>query len=113
MSGQSQIEFGVCSNQDGLERLVRALRKLHPVKTADAVQAETGIPSTTVGKWLALQSSPSLPAFARLVFAYGPDVVSALFRKAPAWLDAAARAQRLAALDAQLAALQSEKESLL
>lgn len=93
-------------------RVVHFLRARHPSKTADNISAETGINAGTVSKWLERASVPGGIAILRLAAAYGPEFLLAAYPKAPAWLDAAARAQRLAALDAQLAALQDERDSL-
>src|SRR6185295_17804437 len=87
-------------------RVVEFLRARHPVKTADNISAETGIGAWTIAKWLERASVPGGIAILRLAAAYGPEFLLAAYPKAPAWLDAAARAQRLAALDAQLAALE-------
>lgn len=94
------------------ERVVQFLRSRHPAKTADNVAAETGIPFGTIAKWLERSSPPGTVAILRLAAAYGPEFLLAAYPKAPAWLDAAARAQRLAALDAQLAALEAERSEL-
>lgn len=93
-------------------RVVHFLRARHPSKTADNIAAETGLVAGTVAKWLERSSVPGGIAILRLAAAYGPEFLLAAYPKAPEWLDAAARAHRIAALDVKLAELQSEREAL-
>jgi hypothetical protein len=86
---------------DAAERVAAFLRQRHPTKTAEAVEAYTGIASATVRKLLERASAPSFPTFVRLVLAYGPAFLCAVLDEPPGWLDAAARAEEMAALEAE------------
>lgn len=99
---------GVNDTQACPERAIAYIRKLHPSKTADHVAADTGISPDTVRKWLEGVAKPSWVAFSRLIFAYGPSFLTAVYPKAPAWLDDAHRRERLAALEAAQARIQAE-----
>lgn len=81
-----------------------------PQKTAEAVEARTGIKAATVRQWIARDSAPSFTALFRLMVAYGPEVLSAALEKPPKWLDQAARAERQRKLKAQIEALQDQLE---
>lgn len=72
--------------------LAEFLRKEHPVKTAEFVEARCGIPAKTVRKWLDGENAPNGPAILTLALAYGPQALSACFIGAPAWLDEASHA---------------------
>lgn len=88
------------------------LRRMHPRDTAGHVEAETGIAAATVEKWLCHASLPQARQLARLIGAYGPSALAALFPQAPRWLDDAVRAERLRHLEAQSALLVAEREAL-
>lgn len=92
------------SQTDVAERIIAFLRRRHPLKTADSVAVETGVPAGTVQKWLDRGSAPSVPHFLRLAGAYGPDFLCVGFSAAPAWLDRAVREERAAQLKAEIAA---------
>lgn len=93
---------------DATARLMGHLRRTYPLKTAEAVAAATGWPVGTVRKWLDLTTSPSGPALLALVAAYGADFLGAAFECPPEWLDAGRRADRLARLRAEIAALSQD-----
>lgn len=84
--------------------MIAFLRRQHPVKTADNVAADSGVPAGTVQKWLDRGSAPSVVHFARLVSAYGPDFLATAFASPPAWLSQAVRDERAATLKAEIAA---------
>ena len=69
------------------------LRKEHPTKTAEFVNARTGIPVKTVRKWLDHENAPNGPAILTLALYYGPQVLAACFVGAPAWIDQASRVE--------------------
>jgi hypothetical protein len=71
--------------------LAEFLRKEHPAKTAEFVEARCGIPSKTVRKWLEGENAPNGAAVLTLALFYGPQALSACLKGAPAWLDAANR----------------------
>lgn len=94
------------------ERVVTFLKRIHPTKTAVHVAAETGVSSDAVEKWLERASVPNGLAMIRLTAAYGPEFLCAVMNNPPAWLDAAVRSERQAALEAQLLSIQNEIASL-
>lgn len=87
------------------ERVAAFLRQMHPVKTAEAVAAETGLACDTVRKWLARASAPALPALLALIAVYGPDFLDAVLARPPDWVVRAAQQRRLVALEAEQARL--------
>lgn len=91
------------------ERVVEFLQGAHPLKTADHVAANTGIPSGTVRKWLEGKALPKSGALIALVGAYGPALLAVAFgNEPPEWLSRAARAERQAALEAEQARIREE-----
>lgn len=113
MTGRKNGKAGVGFAQACPERALEFLRGLYPAKTADNVSYDTGIPADTVRKWLEGVAKPSFAGLSRLIFAYGPAFLVAVYPKAPQWLDEARRREQQAALRAaqqriteQLAALE-------
>jgi hypothetical protein len=86
-------------------RLRLYLTARHPVKTAAAVAAATGLNESGIAKWLDGRSAPSSPALLVLVGTYGPSVLAAAMANPPQWLDDAAAQQRRAEIEAELDAL--------
>jgi len=111
MSGKEKSLFGFRSGTEASERITAYLRKRFPIKTVDSIAADTGLSSNTVRKWFSRESTPSAAAVFALIGAYGPEFLCAALNKAPAWLDAAAQHERLAALGRQLTALQQDLEA--
>ena len=89
-------------------RLRAFLTARHPVKTAAAVAAVTGLTESAVAKWLDGRSAPSSPALLVLVGTYGPCVLAAAMAQPPQWLDDAAARQRRAEIEAELDVLTRE-----
>lgn len=94
------------------DRVVAYLRSRHPAKTAEHVAAESGVGVDTVQKWLDRGSMPSGLALCMLIGAYGPDFLRVALPKTPAWLDRAAREERLASIQAQIDVLKAEEARL-
>lgn len=88
--------------------LVRFLRAAHPGKTAIHVAARTRLPPDTVKKWLAGVALPNGRAVLVLACCYGPELLRAMLRDPPGWLDASARGAEQARIEARLAALQAQ-----
>lgn len=101
MSDQDVFKVGLTDGEACPERAVAFVRRLYPVKTADCVSADTGVPAQTVRRWLEGVSKPSWVAFSRLIFAYGPSFLAAVYPKAPQWLDEAHRREMQATLRAE------------
>lgn len=93
-----------CSRTDVGDRVIAFLRQRHPSKTPDHVAVETGVPAGTIQKWLDRGSAPSVAHYCRLWLAYGPEFLVATAGQAPAWLDAAHRAEEATRLKAEIAA---------
>lgn len=96
------------SQQVDLDGLSRFLRAQYPEKTAQNVAARTKLPADTVKKWLLGAALPNGRAMLVLACAFGPEVLVAMLRHPPGWLDEAARAAEQARLQAQLAELQAQ-----
>jgi hypothetical protein len=86
---------------------VAFIRALYPIKTADCVAADTGLPVQTVRRWLEGVAKPSFIGFSRLILAYGPAFLAAVFPRQPAWLTDAYQRERLAELEAEQEAISS------
>ena len=74
---EREMVFGNNSKIFG-EAVVGFLRGRHPIKTAANVAADTGCSPAQIEKWLEGVAAPSGIAFARLIAAYGPDILSAV-----------------------------------
>ncbi|MBY0259577.1 hypothetical protein [Methylobacterium sp.] len=96
------------SQQIDLDGLSRFLREQYPDKTAQNVAARTKLPADTVKKWLLGVALPNGRAMLVLACAFGPEVLVAMLRHPPGWLDEAARGAEQARLQAQLADLQAQ-----
>lgn len=88
--------------------LIRFLRTQHPCKTALNVAARTQLPADTVKKWLLGAALPNGRAILVLSCAYGPELLRAMLRHPPGWLDAAARGAEQVRLEAKLADLRRQ-----
>lgn len=77
------------------------LKRAHPAKTAENVAAATGVPASTVDKWLRGETMPSATGFAALAAAYGPAVIAASVPGA-AWAHERARDE---AINAHISAI--------
>jgi hypothetical protein len=85
------------------------LRRRHRFGVSGEVAHRTGIAAGTVENWLGQKARPNLGHFLRLVAVYGPELVAATWADAPAYVIAAARVERAAALEAEIAALEAER----
>lgn len=113
MSGAALDHFFPNTNRDWSAQvdgdgLVRFLRAAHPSKTAIHVAARTRLPADTVKKWLAGVALPNGRAVLVLACCYGPELLRAMLRDPPGWLDASARGAEQARIEARLAALQAQ-----
>lgn len=103
--------FGVCSGPELRERVTSFLRKRYPVKAAENVAADASLPVGTVQKWFARETCPNGPALVRLIFVYGPNLLAAVMKNPPAWIDKAASEADIALFDHQIAQLEAAKEA--
>ena len=100
LSGNIKARFRAnCIDFSGLANF---LRREHPIKTADGVEGQTGIPAKTVRKWLDGETSPNGAAVLTLALAYGPQIIAACVKGAPGWLDAATRHDMARKLNASI-----------
>jgi len=108
---QSPVTAGhlsVAERTEKAERIIGFLRRLYPTKTAENVAADIGGSPETIQKMMDRCSTPSTILFSRMIFAYGPAFLIAVYPKAPKWLDDAHRRERLAALEAEQARIRAE-----
>lgn len=94
------------------ERIIAFLRQRYPVKTAENVAADIGGCAETLQKMIDRVSAPSAWTYGRLVCAYGPGFLCAALASPPAWIVAAAHAERLATVQAELTRITAELASL-
>ncbi|MCV9940952.1 hypothetical protein OIU35_31765 [Boseaceae bacterium BT-24-1] len=95
------------------ERIIAFLRRMYPSKTADNVAADIGGSSVTLQKMIDRRSTPSVVTYGRMLLAYGPEFLMAVYPNAPKWMSDAYRKEQQEALLAaqkriseQLAALE-------
>lgn len=94
------------------DRLIAFLREVHPTKTIDSVSADTGVARSTVAKWIEGASVPGAVPFLKLMNAYGPEFVVAVWPGAPRWMHQAYRDHQEAALIRQRDAINRRLEKL-
>ena len=94
------------------ERMIAFLRQRYPVKTADNVAVDLGCSAETVAKMIERVATPNAVTFGRMILAYGPAFLVAVYPKAPAWLDEAHRRERQEALRAEQRRIQEQLEAL-
>ncbi len=112
MSGSTLPNIGIAYVDADCDRALAFIRARHPVKTAECVAAETGVPASTVRRWLEHVARPSWSGFARLIFSYGAAFLVAVYPRAPKWIDEAYQQERLAALEAEHARIAAELAAL-
>ena len=102
----------VRSPQNLGERIVEFLREVHPVKTIDSVAADIGVARSTVAKWLEGACTPGAIPFIKLMGAYGPEFVVAVWPNAPKWMHQAYRDHQEEDLNRQMEAIRRKLETL-
>lgn len=107
-SRASSGQLSVAERTEKAERIIAFLRRLYPMKTAENVAADIGGSAETVQKMMDRGSTPNVVTYGRMILAYGPDFLVAVYPNAPKWLNDAHRAARLAALEAEQARIQAE-----
>lgn len=83
------------------DHAIEFLRRIYPTKTADNVAADISVSPDTISKMIERGATPSAATFCRLIFAYGPAFLAAVYPKAPQWLDEANRREMQANLRAE------------
>ena len=105
-SGQDCGKVGQVDGRTLAERVGSFLREVHPLKTAQCVQAETGVPANTVRKWLEQGNAPSGPAYDALVRRYGPAFLCRVHPEhGGEWFAEVLRQEQRARLQAQAATI--------
>lgn len=101
-TGQVRRKVSQVDGRTLAEHVCAFLRAQHPVKTAQCVEAETGISAHTVRKWLDQGNAPSGPAYDALVRRYGaPFLCSVHPETRDAWFAHVARMQEQERLEAK------------
>lgn len=112
MAGSVSTRIGAISPQACPDRAIAFIRSRYPTKTAECVAADIGLPVHTVKRWLEGVAKPSWSGLSRLIFAYGPAFLVAVYPNCPQWLDEARRRERLAALKAEQIRIQEQLDAL-
>lgn len=101
-------------DDEAVDRMVRYLRRAHPVKPAECVAARTGgaISVARARKWLEHAAAPDFRALLHLIRAYGAEFLVFVIGDAPESLLEAAMAEQRARILEQRRALEAELESL-
>ena len=73
---------------DPARRLADFLRRQHPRKMPEHVEALTGVSASVIRQLTARGSVPNFANFSRLIEAYGPELLLEMFGPAPWILDA-------------------------
>lgn len=89
--------------------LAAFLRRACPNATVKTVAQLAGVPVATADNWLQLRAKPSGSHLLALAAAFGPAVLAACYGAPPDWITEAVKAQRLAALDAQIRELERQR----
>jgi DNA-binding transcriptional regulator YiaG len=111
MSGKSHAKLG--GNQEkSVDLAAQFLRSRYPVKTADRVAHDIGIPANTVAKWLAGVSYPNGRATIALIRAYGAEFLATVIPEGAEWLSEVMLDHKRDQLAKDMAALQSRMEAL-
>ena len=110
LSGAARTD--VAERIEKAERIIAFLWQRYPVKTAENVAADIGGTAESLQKMIDRVSTPNVLTFGRMMFAYGPAFMVAVYPNAPKWLDEAHRRERLAALEAEQARIAAELASL-
>lgn len=113
-SGGHRQLSGLATNDVG-SRVALFLRRRHPTKTVDHVAADLaawGVGAAAISKWLERSSAPGAKAWVALIGCYGPEFLAAVMPSSPRWLDEAYRAETQRRIEAEIAALEAQREAL-
>jgi len=93
-----------------MQGLRRFLTDRHPLKTAECVSGQTGVPVKTVERWLSANpSEPSGINMVRLYIVYRAPLLAAALVNCPDWLNDEAVAAKNAELDRRMEDLKAQK----
>lgn len=112
MSEARSTNIGATSAQACPERAIGFIRERYPVKTAECVAADIGVPVHTVKRWIEGAAKPSWSGFSRMILAYGPAFLAAVFPCQPKWLSDAYQREQLVQLEAEQARIQIKIQAL-
>lgn len=107
-SGKVQVWSAVVD----FDGMARYWRRLYPSATAEHVAAYIGAPVDTAKKWILRSADPGGKWLLAAIAFYGPDILAAGLKRAPAWLDAARRAEQAANLDRRIADLVARRRAV-
>ena len=112
-SGQKVGRVSPSDDRTFAEHVSEYLRRKHPVKTAQCVGSDTGIPSTTIRKWLEQGCAPSGKHTALLAGRYC-DFLAAVFPgDERAWFAEVARQVALEELEQRAAKIRQQMSDVL
>lgn len=77
-SGAKNGQLGSLDTRTVAARVNAFLRAAFPRDTAKQVAGATGLPASTVAKWLVRSSAPSAPALLACCIAFGPAFLASL-----------------------------------
>ncbi len=86
-------------------------RRRFPEKTVDSLAAACGAPRETAASWMK-GARPSAAHLMALIATFGPAFLEAAFAAPPRWVICAAAAERLRALDGEIAMRRAEAAAL-
>ena len=112
MAGSVSTRIGAISPQACPDRAIAFIRSRYPSKTAENVAADIGGSAETIQKMMDRCSTPNVTTFGRMILAYGPAFLVAVYPNCPQWLDEAHRRERLAALKAEQIRIQEQLDAL-
>ena len=108
-SGHNVGRVSPSNDRTFAEHVSSFLRRLHPVKTAQCVACDTGIPATTIRKWLEQGCAPSGKHTALLTRRYRGAFLYAVFPEgADEWFAELARQDDLVRLERQAATIRQQ-----
>ncbi|KAB1068878.1 hypothetical protein [Methylobacterium planeticum] len=108
-TGQAHRKITQVDGRTLAERVAGFLREQHPLKTAQCVEAETGVSAHTVRKWLEQGNAPSGPAYDALVNRYGAPFLCRVHPdRSDAWFVDVARQQEQQRLERAAATIRQQ-----
>ena len=112
-SGQVVGRVSPSDDRTFAERVSTFLRRMHPVKTAQCVEVEAGIPATTVRKWLEQGCAPSGKHTAALARRYRGFLWAVFPDAENEWVAEVARQDELERLERQAATIRQQMSDVL
>ncbi len=95
------------------DRIKSFLVAKYPNKTAANVASDTGCNPQAIQKWLDSDVAQNSEAFARLIIAYGPEFLAAVFPSHPQWVVDALSQEKEAELRAEFNAAKARLDAFM